>query len=296
MGHAMSGKVVVVTGANQGIGKEAARAIAKEGAEVILVCRSEEKGREALADIQRDSGNDNVHLMLADMSSQKSIRDFAAAFKKKYTKLDVLLNNAGVVLMERKTTVDGLEATFATNHLGYFLTTLLLIDELKAADGARVINVSSEMHPRSKGISFDDLQHEKRYSGMDVYAETKLANVLFTYELARRLEGTRITVNALHPGVIASGFGRNNGGFFGAAIRLGAPFLTTPEKGAVTSVYLATSPDVANVTGKYFIKRKPARSSKRSYDEAAQLRLWNESLALTGLSDTLQPRAAIHAA
>ncbi|MBK8173298.1 MAG: SDR family oxidoreductase [Sandaracinaceae bacterium] len=280
----MQGKVVVVTGANAGIGKEAAKDLARQGAEVVLVCRSETKGKQAVDEIRCETGNERVSLMLADMSSQASIRAFADAFKKKYTKLDVLLNNAGLVNMERVTTVDGLEATFATNHLGYFLTTLLLLDLLKASEQGRIVNVSSGAHPQaSKGLDFDDLQHEKKFSGFSVYAQTKLANIMFTYELARRLEGTSVTVNALHPGVIASNFGQNTRGLMKFFVNAAAPFMITPVKGAQTSIYLASSPEVAGVTGKYFASNRERKSSKASYDVAAQKRLWDLSEELTGM-------------
>ncbi len=284
MSITMQGKVVVVTGANAGIGKEAAKDLARQGAEVVLVCRSETKGKQAVDEIRRETGNERVSLMLADMSSQASIRAFADAFKKKYTKLDVLLNNAGLVNMERVTTVDGLEATFATNHLGYFLTTLLLLDLLKASKQGRIVNVSSGAHPQaSKGLDFDDLQHEKKFSGFSVYAQTKLANIMFTYELARRLEGTSVTVNALHPGVIASNFGQNTRGLMKFFVNAAAPFMITPVKGAQTSIYLASSPEVAGVTGKYFASNRERKSSKASYDVAAQKRLWDLSEELTGM-------------
>lgn len=280
----MQGKVIVVTGANAGIGKEAAKDLARQGAEVVLVCRSEAKGQEALDEIRRETGNEHVSLMVADMSSQASIRAFAAAFRKKYTKLDVLLNNAGLVNTERFTTVDGLEATFATNHLGYFLTTMLLLDLLKASGSGRIVNVSSGAHPQAgNGLDFDDLQHEKKYSGFAVYAQTKLANLMFTYELARRLEGTNVTVNALHPGVIASNFGQNTHGMMKFFVNFAAPFMISPIKGAQTSIYLASSPEVAGVSGKYFANKRERKSSKASYDVAAQKRLWDLSEELTGL-------------
>ncbi|GER91777.1 short-chain dehydrogenase [Dictyobacter vulcani] len=264
----MQGKVCLVTGANGGIGKVSALELAKLGATVIMVCRNRSKGEEAQAEIKRISGNQNVDLLTADMSSIASVRQLAQEVTAKYPQLHVLLNNAGRMNNKREVSVDGIESTLASNYIGPFLLTNLLLDLLKASAPARIINVSSTAHKMGK-INFDDLQAEKNYRGFPVYGNSKLALTLFTYELARRLEGTGVTVNNLHPGVIASGF-------FGTGLlgRLGRLVMLTPEQGAQTSIYLATAPEVTTVNGKYFEKSKQSTSSKISNDEQLGKRLW----------------------
>ena len=275
----MAGKVVLITGANSGIGKETALALARLNANLVIVCRDKRRGQAALEDIKTKSGNASVELMTCDLSSQTQIRKLAQEFKQKHDRLDVLVNNAGVILTRRSVTEDGLESTFAINHLAYFLLTNLLLDLIKQSAPARIVNVSSTVH-KSATIDFDDLQGERSYGAMRAYGQSKLANVLFTYELARRLEGTRVTVNCLHPGVIATNIFRDISGVVGAAARL---FLKSPRRGAETSVYLAASPEVEGVTGKYFDDRRAARSSPESYDEAKAERLWQVSERLTNL-------------
>ena len=280
----MQDKVIIVTGANSGIGKIAARELAKMGATVVMVCRSQERGAAALADIKRASGSSEVHLMLCDMASQDSIRNFAAKFKSEYDRLDVLLNNAGAIFTDRKESSDGIELTFAVNHIGYYLLTVELIDLLKASTPARIVNVSSAAH-RVNSFNFDDYQRKESYSrlGFHEYSESKMANLLFTYELARRLEGTGVTVNALHPGFVRTNFSTNNGLFaklvMGVAGRL---FGISAEKGAETSIYLASSPDVEGVSGKYFSDKKEHKSTDFSHNVEAQRRLWELSAELTG--------------
>jgi NAD(P)-dependent dehydrogenase (short-subunit alcohol dehydrogenase family) len=271
----MQGKTVLITGANQGIGKATAIALAKKGARVVIVARNPEKGRAALAEVQAaGGGGDRAELIVADLSSQEQVRRVAAEFRSKHDRLDVLINNAGVFVPERHTTVDGLEESFGLNHLGYFLLTQELLDLLRKSAPARIINVSSEAH-RGATMQWDDLQFERhRYRGMKAYQQSKLANVLFTYELARRLEGTGVTANALHPGVIASGFGQTYGGAMSVLVKIARPFLLTPEQGAQTTIYLASSSEVEGVTGKYFSRCKPVRSNAVSYDEASQRKLW----------------------
>jgi NAD(P)-dependent dehydrogenase (short-subunit alcohol dehydrogenase family) len=272
----MQGKTVLITGANQGIGKAAALALASQGAHVVLVARNAEKGRAALAEVQA-AGSGGAELILADFSSQEQVYRAAAEFKSRHKRLDVLLNNAGVFVPERHSTVDGLEETFAVNHLGYFVLTRALLDVLQATPAARIVNVSSEAHRNAKMV-WDDLQFEKtRYRGFKVYGQSKLANVLFTYELARRLEGTGVTANCLHPGVIASGFGQTYSGAISVLVKLARPFLLSAEEGAQTSVYLASSPEVAGVTGKYFSKCRPIKSNAVSYDVQSQQKLWSLS-------------------
>jgi NAD(P)-dependent dehydrogenase (short-subunit alcohol dehydrogenase family) len=272
----MQGKTVLVTGANQGIGKATAIALAAKGAHVGLVARNADKGRAALAEVEA-AGSAGAELIVADLSSQEQVRRAAAEFRSKHSKLDVLVNNAGVFVPERRTTVDGLEETFALNHLGYFLLTRELLDVLQATGGARIVNVSSDAHRGAK-MQWDDLQYERTpYRGFKVYGQSKLANVLFTYELARRLEGTGVTANCLHPGVIASGFGHTYGSAVSFILKLARPFLLTTEEGARTSVYLASSPEVEGVTGKYFSQCKPVKSNAVSYDLQSQQKLWSLS-------------------
>ncbi|MCA1599720.1 MAG: SDR family NAD(P)-dependent oxidoreductase, partial [Chloroflexi bacterium] len=220
----------------------------------------------------------------ADLSSQESIRDLARTFTDKYDQLQVLVNNAGGVFSKRETTVDGLEMTFALDHLAYFLLTTLLLPVLERSAPARIINVSSGAQGTGK-IDFDDLQGAKRYSGWRAYSQAKLANVLFTYELARRLQGTGMTANCLHPGFVATGFAQNNSGALQALIKAGQVFAISPEKGAETSVFLASSPLVEGVSGKYFANKKEKKSAKQSYDESAARRLWDVSAQLTGTKD-----------
>lgn len=283
----MKDRIVLVTGANSGIGKVTALELARQGATVVMGCRSAERGAVAREEIVDACGHQDVELMQVDLASQDSIRRFAEEFKKLYDHLDVLVNNAGAYNNSRQTTVDGLELTFAVNHLGYFMPTLLLLDALMASDSARIVNVSSDAH-RGQKLNFDDLQSEKKYSGFRVYGQSKLANVLFTYELARRLPAEGITANALHPGFVATGFGRNNGGLISAGIgALGRVIGRKPEEGAETSIYLASSPEVEGVTGKYYSDKKAVRSSPESYDADAAARLWAVSEELTGLQGIL---------
>lgn len=277
----MAGKVVLVTGATQGIGKESAVALARLGATVVIVGRDPARSEAALAEVKQRSGSDKVELLLADLSSLLEVQKLADAFKAKHDQLHVLLNNAGAIHQSRKLSADGLELTFAVNHAAYFLLTDLLLPTLKKSAPARVVNVASDAH---KGMKLDlgDLQTSKGYSPITVYGRSKLANILFTYELARRLQGSGVTANCLHPGVIASGFGKNDKGLFALAAKLVAPFLTSPEKGARTSVWAASEPSLEGVTGKFFKDRKAIQSSRASYDEAVQKKLWDLTAELVG--------------
>jgi NAD(P)-dependent dehydrogenase (short-subunit alcohol dehydrogenase family) len=269
----MQGKTVLVTGANQGIGKATAIALAKEGAHVVIVARNADKGRAALAEIEA-AGTGGAELIVADLGSQAQVRRAASEYRAKHDRLDVLVNNAGVFVPERHVTVDGLEETFAVNHLAPFLLTHELLPVLQATPKARIVNVSSDVHKGAK-MQWDDVQFERHgYRGMRAYAQSKLANVLFTYELARRLEGTGLTTNCLHPGVIASGFAQTYGGAMSVLVKIARPFFGTTEEGARTSVYLASSPEVEGVTSKYFSKCKALRSNAVSYDEPSQKKLW----------------------
>lgn len=280
----MQGKTVMVTGANAGIGKITAQELARMGAHVVMVARSRERGETALAEIKTATGSSQIDLLLADLSSQESIRQLANDFKARYNKLDVLVNNAGAIFLQRQESVDGLEMTFALNHLGYFLLTNQLLDVIKASTPARIVNVSSQAHYRAK-LNFDDLQNKTSYHGYQAYSQSKLANLLFTYELARRLAESGVTVNALHPGFVASNFAKNNG----LAARLAMNLFKllrisrTTEEGAETPIYLASSPEAAGVTGKYFSDKRAIRSSKVSYNETDARQLWQTSEQLTGL-------------
>ena len=281
---AMRAKTCIVTGASSGIGRVTALELARMGAHLGLVCRDRRRGEETVAEIRQKTGSDAVDLLLADLASQQEIRRVAGEILARYPRIDVLLNNAGVVNLRHSTTIDGIETVFAVNHLAYFLLTNLLLDRLKASAPARIVNVASEAHKFSKGIDFDDLGHEHSFKSMRVYGHSKLANVLFTYELARRLEGTGVTVNCLHPGAVATRLGQNNGRIAGVLIKLLAPLFRTPEQGAATSIYLATSPEVEGVSGRYFDRCKERRSSSSTYDEAQARRLWEVSAQMTGLA------------
>ncbi|MFQ5482794.1 MAG: SDR family oxidoreductase [Nitrospinaceae bacterium] len=279
----LRGKTCLITGANSGLGRESALALARLGAEVILACRNREAGEKTAHGIIEATGNSNVHLQVADLSSQSQIRDLAAAVLDRHPRLHVLMNNAGVLLGRRQTTVEGYETTFAVNHLAYFLLTRLLLDRLRASAPARIINVSSFVHRWVK-LRFDDLFSTRRYLPMEVYAASKLANILFTYALARRLKGGRVTVNCLHPGVVATEFGRQGSALYLALKKLARPlFFASPAKGARTQIHLAVSPEVDGITGSYFANNRIAESSAYSHDRKAQERLWDISERLTGL-------------
>jgi retinol dehydrogenase 14 len=280
----MKGKTVLITGATNGIGKAAALEIAKQGANVIIVGRDKAKTESVAHELRNSSGNKNIEFMLADLSSQADIHTLTNNFKAKHSRLDVLVNNAGGFFETRKTTVDGLEYTFAFNHLGYFLLTHLLLGTLKASSPSRIVNVSSAAQGLGK-IFWEDVQLSKNYGAMKAYYQSKLANVMFTYELAKHLAGTGVTVNALHPGVVNSGFASGVGGFWGFAFGFIKRFQAiTPEQGADTVIYLATSSEVESVSGKYFDKRKNTKTNPISYDDAANKRLWNESAKLVKLN------------
>jgi len=279
----MQGKICMVTGANSGIGKETALGLAQMGATVVMVCRDRTKGEEAQNEIKTKSGNNAVDLLLADLSSQQSIRQLAEDFQQHYTHLHVLINNAGVFMLNRRETVEGLEMTFAVNYLAPFLLTNLLLDVLKNSAPARIVNVSSDSH-QSGSIKMDDLQGKKGYRSLKTYGNSKLALVMFTYELARRLEGTGVTANCLHPGFTATHIAQ--GGtvpFIRPLIKLIFRFGISPEEGAKTSIYLAASPDVEGVTGKYFANSIPIRSAPISYDESLQRQLWDEGSKLVNI-------------
>jgi NAD(P)-dependent dehydrogenase (short-subunit alcohol dehydrogenase family) len=278
----MAGKTVVVTGATGGIGRATASGLAALGARVAITGRDVRRAEVVAAEIREATGNAAVEALGADLSSQAEVRRLAAALLDRYPRLDVLVNNVGGFWATRHVTADGLEHTFAVNHLAGFLLTNLLLDRLKASAPARVVTVSSGAQSLGS-IHFEDLQGERAYSGETAYNQSKLADVMFTYELARRLEGTGVTATAVHPGVVSTGFGAEDPSrIFRFVVPLLRPFMKSPKQGAATSIYLASSPEVEGVTGTYFAKGKPATSSKASYDADAAARLWNVSAGLVG--------------
>ncbi len=276
----MSGKTCLITGGNSGIGKATAVELAGLGAMVVITSRSKEKGETALAEIAAETGSHNIELMLADTSSQASVRKLASDFKAGHNNLHVLINNAGVYLTKRIPTVDGLESTFATNYLGPFLLTNLLLDLLKSSAPSRVVNVTSDAHHGAR-INFEDLQGEKKFSGWDAYGQSKLAMILFTHEMASRLEGTGVTVNSVHPGVVRTNFAKNNGGLIALGFGILGLFFIRPSTAARRVVYVATSPRLEGASGKYFTKMHESKSSRESYDNASAKRLWLVSEQLT---------------
>jgi NAD(P)-dependent dehydrogenase (short-subunit alcohol dehydrogenase family) len=278
----MKDKVCIVTGSNSGIGKETALALSNLGAKVVMVVRNKERGEKALSEIIKKTGNHNAALMICDLSSFDSIRRFSKEFTEKYNVLNVLINNAGAVFDKRQITVDGFERTLAVNYLGPFLLTHELVPLLKSSIPSRIINLSSGLYKSGK-INLDDLQSEKNYNGMRVYASVKLMVIMYTYELARHLAGTGVTVNAVLPGFVATNLGRNSGSRLSSLMfRLVRPFQISAKKGAETSVYLASSSEVEGVTGKCFSKIKETRTSPTSYDRKLQTLLWDATTKLLG--------------
>jgi len=277
----MSGRVCLVTGATAGIGLATATALARLDATVVGVGRNQDKCQAIAARISQETGNPGVEFIAADLSSQAEVRRLAEAFLRGHSHFDVLLNNVGAFSLSRRLSPDGIEMTWALNYLGVCLLTELLLDALKASVPSRIVNVSSAMHSNAQ-LNFDDLQGERKYSGMKAYGQSKLALLMYTYDLTRRLAGTGSTANAVHPGLVASDMYRGSGGvvrLVGPLIRLMA---VSPEAGAETSVYLASSPDVAGVSGKYFVKKHPVPSSPASYDPAATARLMALTAAMIG--------------
>lgn len=279
----MTGRTVLVTGGTGGIGKATATGLARLGARVGITGRDRTRAEAAAADIRAATGNPAVDAYAADLSSQAEVRRLAGAVLDAYPRLDVLVNNVGGSWAHRHVTADGLERTFALNHLAPFLLTNLLQDRLVASAPARIVTVSSGAQSMGR-IDFDDLQGERRWSGQRAYSQSKLANVMFTYELARRLDGTGVTANVLHPGVVRTNFGiEDQTPFFRVMLPVIRPFLKSPARGSETPIYLASSAEVAGVTGRYFANRKPKTSGRASYDAAAQARLWRVSAELVGL-------------
>ncbi|MCK4449402.1 MAG: SDR family oxidoreductase [Anaerolineae bacterium] len=286
----MKGKTYVVTGANSGLGEASALALAQMGANVVMLCRNRQRGEAALADIRQRSGNPNVELILADLTSQASIRQFVESFDSRHDKLHGLLNCAGIATLHRQVTPDGLEVKFATEYLGHFLLTNLLVNALKAGAPSRVVTVSGEGHKagiegREAGrIDFDNLQGEKSWNVVKHGKQVVLAKILFTYELARRLRGTGVSANTLCPGLTRTNLVRHMPWYVRlyAAVRFAFSHPQTPEEGASHIVWLATAPELEGVTGKYFVRRREAKSSPESYDQAVARKLWEVSEALVG--------------
>lgn len=280
----MNGKTVLVTGATSGIGEIAARELASQGAHVFVHGRDAGKGAATVGRIKATSGSDQVEFVQCDLASLQDIERFAGEFLQRCPRLDVLLNNAGAMHTSRKTTADGFEMTFGVNHLAYFALTLRLLPALKAAEQARVVNVASRAH-RMARPDLDDLQAERKYSSWTVYGNSKLFNIWFTRELARKLQGTGVTVNCLHPGVVKTNFALNDEGWMKKAWQLMSSLIAiTPEEGAVTSIYLCTSSEVEGMSGGYFDQCKPTRPTKLAQDADLASRLWQVSEELTGLS------------
>lgn len=278
----LNGKVCLVTGATSGIGEVTAKALAARGAQVILVGRNQLKAAMTVQQIQSETGSNSVQYLLADFADLQQIHDLVSSFKSQYSRLDVLINNAGAYFNSRRQTAYGVEMTFLVNHLAPFLLTNLLLDMIKASPAARIINVSSDAHQYGS-MDFADLEYKRRYFGMKAYARSKLANILFTYELARRLEGSAVTVNALHPGHIATDIWRTNFSLIGPLLKwIMGFFAITPEEGAKTSIYLASSPEVEGLTGQYYVKREVVQSSPMSYDQNLARQLWRVSEQLSG--------------
>ncbi|MBU0761964.1 MAG: SDR family oxidoreductase [Candidatus Altiarchaeota archaeon] len=278
----MYGKKCIVTGSNSGIGKETARGLAALGADVFLVVRNEKKGEDAKKEIISSTGNENVQVMVCDLSSQESIKEFATQYRKKHKRLDVLVNNAGIITAERVLSPEGIEMTFAVNHLGYFLLTHQLLDVILKTSSSRIVNVAS---CAQSSINLDDVQNERKFSGRNVYAQSKLANIMFTYELAAKLP-KNTTVNCLHPGVVNTHLFRNHPLFSGVlhpVFDVAKNFFKSPLQGARNSIYLASSSEVSGVSGKYFVGIKPSISHCQSYDAGARKRLWEISEELTGV-------------
>ncbi len=279
----MKDRVCMITGANSGIGRATALELAEMGAKLVMVARDKQKGELAMSEIRKQTGNDSIDLLLADLSSLQSVRDLAHRFQAKYPRLHVLINNAGLFNQRRHVTPDGYEATFAINYLAPFLLTNLLLDQLKSSAPSRIVNVSSVGHYNGH-IAFDDLNMEKNYGGWRAYQQSKLALVLFTRELARKLEGTGVTVNSVHPGTVATNIWSRPMGPLGFIMAVPKLFMTSPKKGAETVVYLASSPEAEKTSGEYWDKLRVKKSSEESYNEEVARRLWEVSAKLTSLS------------
>ena len=282
MNENLENKVCLITGATNGIGEEAAKELNKMGAEIVFVARNEEKGEQLKAELKEASGKEPT-MILANLSSQSEVKSAAEKFLSMEKPLDILLNNAGIMNRERNITEDGLEEVFSVNHLAYFTFTLMLIDKLKSTEGSRVVNVASGAHQFVKEMNFGDLQSEKVYKPMQVYGQSKLANILFTKSLANKLADHGVTVNCLHPGFVSTGIGSNNKGIWNILMSLARPFARKTDKGAETSVYLCSSPEVKDISGEYFVDCKIEKVSDAAKSSDQADKLWEISSELTGL-------------
>jgi NAD(P)-dependent dehydrogenase (short-subunit alcohol dehydrogenase family) len=278
----MHGKVVVITGATSGIGEVAAQRLADMGARIVLVARDKTRGEAALTRLRSTDKNLSHSIHYGDLSRISEMKRLAVEIAAAEPRIDVLINNAGAMFSSRRITEDNLELTFATNHMAYFVLTQGLRERLLASSPARIVNTASDAH-KGRVLDFDDLQSTKGYSAVNVYGRSKLCNILFTRELSRRWRGRGVTVNCLHPGFVATRFGDRSGGFLSLGMRLAKTFANSPEEGAQTIVYLASSPDVASVSGEYFYKCRPATPTAEARDDAAAKRLWVESAKLAGI-------------
>jgi NAD(P)-dependent dehydrogenase (short-subunit alcohol dehydrogenase family) len=278
----MQGKTVVITGATSGIGEVAALSLAQQGARIVLIARDRARGEQTLKRLEAVAPGRNHLVHYANLSRLAEMKRVAEAIAASEPRIDVLINNAGALFTTRQVTGDALEMTFATNHIAYFVVTNLLLDRLKATAGARIVSTSSDAHRRAK-LDFNDLQCEKHYSGVGMYGRSKLMNILFTRELARRLTGTGVTANCFHPGFVATRFGDANGGLPAVGLKLAKKFALSPEEGAKTLIFLASAPEVASVTGAYFHKCKPVTPTAEAQNDADARRLWDVSVQLSGL-------------
>jgi len=281
----LANKLCIVTGANSGIGKETARDFAKRGAYVVMVCRSEQRAKQARQELMSDTGHSGIEVMLADLALQHDVRRVARQIKEKFDNVDLLVNNAGLIAGKREKTIEGIEKTIAVNHLAPFLLTNLLWDYLEQSPEARVINVSSEAHQLGAEIfDIDNLQLEASYTSMKAYGISKLCNIMFTHELAKRCEETSITTYSLHPGVVGTQLAEEAGWFMKVAYTVGKPFMRSPKKGAETTIYLATADDIEDKSGKYFKNKKVTAPSAIAFDDELTKKLWDKSAELTHLS------------
>jgi NAD(P)-dependent dehydrogenase (short-subunit alcohol dehydrogenase family) len=278
----MQGKTVVITGATSGIGEVAACRLAQQGARIVLIARDRSRGEQTLKRLEASAPGRNHVVHYANLSRLAEMKRAAEVIAGSEARIDVLVNNAGALFATRQVTEDALEMTFATNHIAYFVLTNLLMEQLKATPGARIISTASDAHRRAK-LDFDDLQSEKRYSGFGMYGRSKLMNILFTRELARRLAGSGVTANCLHPGFVATRFADTSGGLTSLVVRGAKRFALTPEEGAKTIIYLASSPEVDGITGKYFHKCTQVMPTAEAQNDADAQRLWDISTQLSGV-------------
>ena len=282
MNENLENKVCLITGATNGIGQESAKALNKMGAEIVFIARSEEKGNFLNQQLKNDSGRDAT-MIVANLSSQAEVKRAANEFLSLEKPLDILLNNAGIMNRQRTETVDGLEEVFSVNHLAYFTLSLMLLDKLKRTENSRVINVASGAHQFVKDMNFDDLQSEKTFKPLQVYGQSKLANILFTKSLSEKLLNSGVTVNCLHPGFVSTGIGSNNKGIWNLLMFLAKPFAKKSNKGAETSIYLCASPAVKNISGEYFVDCSVEKVSEAANDPKQAEKLWDRSFELAGL-------------